>query len=89
MAADEIQKNTVAKTRPKTLSGAVVSNAMKDGIVVAVTRYVKHPKYKKYVRKAKRYTAHDPGNTRTRGERVVIEECRPISKTKHFKVVSL
>ena len=71
----------------KILVGTVVSTKMKDTVTVAVNRYVKHPKYKKYVVKTKKFLAHDPGNTKTVGERVTIEACRPISKRKSFKVV--
>ena len=71
----------------KTLVGTVVSTKMKDTVTVAVNRYVKHPKYKKYVVKTKKFLAHDSGNTKTVGERVTIEACRPISKRKSFKVV--
>ena len=73
--------------RRKTLTGVVVSSKAKDTLVVAVTRYVKHPKYKKYLKQAKRYQVHNPGNTKELGERVTIYETRPISKTKHFKLV--
>lgn len=71
----------------KTLVGVVTSTKMKDTITVAVNRYVKHPKYKKYIVKTKKFLAHDPGNTKTVGERVTIEACRPISKRKSFKVI--
>jgi len=71
----------------KTLIGTVVSTKMKDTITVAVNRYVKDSKYKKYVKKTKKYLAHDPGNTKQDGERVTIQSCRPISKNKHFIVV--
>lgn len=71
----------------KTLIGTVVSTKMKDTITVAVNRYVKDAKYKKYVKKTKKYLAHDPGNTKQDGERVTIQSCRPISKNKHFIVV--
>ena len=74
-------------SNPKTLMGTVVSSKMKDTVTVSVSRYVKHPKYKKYVVKTKKYLAHDPGNTKTVGERVTIKSCRPISKRKHFIVV--
>jgi len=80
------QEQTAKATRPKVLSGVVVSDKMKDSVVVAVMRYVRHPKYQKYVKRIKRYTAHDAGNARKVGEKVTIVECRPISKTKHFKV---
>ncbi len=71
----------------RVLRGVVVSDKMKDTIVVAVNRLVKHPKYRKYVRITKRYKAHDAGNTKHTGDRVEIAECRPISKDKHFKVI--
>ena len=77
----------VEKTKSRTLSGTVVSDTMKDTVVVAVSRLVKHPKYKKYLRVTKRFKAHDAGNTKKVGDRVEIAECRPISKEKHFKVV--
>lgn len=71
----------------KTLSGVVVSDKMKDTTVVMVKRYVKHPKYGKYMEKRKKYAAHDVGNTKKIGDKVTIQETRPISKTKHFKIV--
>lgn len=73
--------------RGRTLSGVVVSAKMKDTVVVAVARFVKHPKYRKFVRLVKKYHVNDPGNTKKEGETVTIRECRPISKTKHFSVV--
>jgi len=81
------KKETVQKTtKPKVLSGVVVSTKMKDTIVVSVTRFVQHPKYRKFVKRVKRYHAHDAGNTKQVGDKVDIIECRPISKLKHFKV---
>jgi len=55
--------------------------------VVEVVRFVKHPKYGKYVSKSKKFKAHDVGNTKQIGDKVTIEECRPISKDKHFRIV--
>ena len=73
---------------PKRLEGVVVSDRMKNTIVVKVDRYEKHPKYGKFVKRSKRFKADDPGNTKKIGEKVVIEECRPISKDKSFRVVT-
>jgi small subunit ribosomal protein S17 len=73
--------------RGKILYGVVVSTKMKDTVSVLVTRFVKHPKYKKYRTLSKKYLAHNPGNTLKEGERVTIRECRPLSKNKHFEVV--
>jgi len=70
----------------KVLSGVVVKTAMKDTATVEVERYVKHPKYKKYMRHAKKYLVHDPGNTTQVGQKVQIRETRPISKRKHFVI---
>ncbi len=80
--------NTKKATKMKrTLTGVVVSNKMKDTVVVEVNRFVKHPKYGKYYNSTKKYKAHDAGNTKVVGDKVTIEECNPISKDKHFKVV--
>ena len=76
-------KDTVQKNK-KTLTGVVVSTAMTDTAKVAVSRYVKHPKYKKFMKKVKNFLVHDAGNTAKVGDKVTIEECKPISKTKHF-----
>ena len=70
--------------KKKTLQGVVVSSAMTDTIKVAVSRYVKHPKYKKFMKKVKNFLVHDAGNTAKVGDKVTIEECKPMSKTKHF-----
>lgn len=82
------QQNTEATTRRgKMLRGTVVKSAMKDTATVAVVRYLKQPKYKKYIRKTKKYLAHDPGNTAKVGEKVTIREIRPMSKRKSFEIV--
>ena len=71
----------------KTLRGTVVSSLMKDTIKVAVMRYVKHPKYKKFMKHVKNYLVHDAGNTAKVGDKVVIRETKPISKRKKFTLV--
>lgn len=60
---------------------------MKDTVTVLIERYVKHPKYKKYLRRGKKYLVHDPGNTVNVGDKVVIRETRPISRRKRFILV--
>jgi small subunit ribosomal protein S17 len=79
------EKKNIPKT--KTLKGEVVSDKMKDTVVVRVTRYFKHEKYQKFVKQHKKYKAHDAGNTCKIGDLVTIKETRPISKDKHFIVV--
>jgi small subunit ribosomal protein S17 len=69
--------------------GVATSAKAKDTVTVAVTRFVKHPKYKKYQKRTKKFLAHDPGNSAKEGDRVTIEETSPISKNKRFKVVAI
>lgn len=74
---------------PQTFVGTVVKTAMKDTATVAVDRYVKHPKYKKFQTLTKKFQVHDPGNTAKVGDKVTIVACRPISKLKRFKLASI
>jgi small subunit ribosomal protein S17 len=74
-------------TTGKTFEGVVVKSAMKDTVTVQVERYVKHPKYKKYMRLSKKFLVHNPGNTAEVGSKVTIKETRPISKLKRFIIV--
>ena len=78
------EKTTTQNTTSKTFDGVVVKSAMKDTVTVAVERYVQHPKYKKYMKLTKKFLVHNPGNTVAVGDKVTIEETRPISKRKHF-----
>lgn len=71
----------------KTLSGVVVSDKMKDTATVLVTRFVKHVKYGKYMKRHKKYLVHDAGNAHKVGEAVMIRETRPISKRKNFRIL--
>lgn len=73
--------------KSRKLTGTIVSDKMDKTVTVAVTRYVKHPKYGKYMRITKRYKSHDAENAYKEGDRVVIEECAPISKDKRFRVI--
>ena len=71
----------------KTLRGTVVSDKMQETVVVSVSRYVKHPKYKKYIKRSKKYHVHNPGNRAKEGDMVTIRSTKPISKTKSFEIV--
>ncbi len=70
------------------LQGVVVSDKMDKSVVVRVERRVMHPVYKKYIKRSKKYTAHDENNLCKVGDVVQIIESRPISKTKTWVVVS-
>ncbi len=82
-----MKKEVTEKKAGKVLVGTVVSDKMKDTVVVLVERYEKHPKYGKFVKHKKRFKAHDVGNTKKVGEKISIRETKPISKDKHFIVV--
>jgi small subunit ribosomal protein S17 len=70
----------------RVLEGRVVSTGMQKTVTVEVTRLVKHSRYRKYVSRRKNYKAHDEQGCEL-GDKVVIRECRPISKTKRWLVI--
>lgn len=76
------------QAKPKQLKGKVVSDKMQKTVVVSVSRYIQHPKYKKYYTVDKKYKAHDENSEYKVGDIVIIQESRPISKDKHFVVIS-
>lgn len=82
------QKNIPTAKKVKIFSGKVVSDKMKDTVVVLVDSYKKHPVYGKYIKRQKKFKAHDAGNKHKIGDAVSIRETRPISKDKHFEVIS-
>jgi small subunit ribosomal protein S17 len=73
--------------RRRTLTGCVVSIKMDKTVVVRVERLVEHSRYRKYVTRRKSYKAHDELNEFKIDDRVVIQECRPLSRTKRWKVI--
>jgi len=75
------------ESKGKVLKGTVVASKMQDTCTVAVERYVMHPKYKKFMRRTKKFLVHDKGNQAKVGDKVEIKETRPISKRKHFELV--
>lgn len=87
MAPSTDTQLTVRKGR--TLQGVVTSIAMQDTITVAVSRYVKHPKYKKYIKRTKKYLVHAPDHSAKLGDKATITETKPISKHKHFRLESV
>ena len=70
------------------MQGVVVSDKMDKSVVVNVERRTQHPLYKKFIRRSKKYVAHDENNTCKEGDVVQIQECRPISKRKNWEVVA-
>lgn len=72
----------------RVMQGVVVSDKMDKTVVVNVERKFPHPLYKKYIKRSKRYHAHDEDNSCKTGDVVSIQECRPLSKTKTWEVIS-
>ena len=77
------------KPSQRRVIGRVVSNKMNKSVTVAVERLIKHPNYGKFIRRTSKYVAHDENNTCKPGDVVAIVECRPISKTKSWRVVEI
>ena len=77
------EENKVARE----ISGRVVSNKMDKTITIIVERRVKHPMYKKYIKRSTKFHAHDEKNECNEGDLVTISQCRPISKSKSWNLV--
>jgi small subunit ribosomal protein S17 len=81
--------NNTDQTSSRQVYGSVTSVKMDKTITVRVERQLKHPLYKKYIRRSTKMHAHDEENLCKEGDFVIIEECRPISKTKTWRLVSI
>ncbi len=79
-------KNTVQRRR---LSGVVVSDKMDKTVSVSISRTIVHPKYGKRYNKSTKYLAHNEGNVAKAGDEVTIEETRPLSSRKRWRIVSI
>ena len=75
-----------SRGRKRQLIGTVVSNKMEKSVVVQVERIVKHRLYKKYIRRRAKFAAHDEQNMCDIGDKVMITESRPLSRTKRWRV---
>lgn len=73
----------------RTLQGKVISDKMDKSVTVLLERQVKHPLYKKYIRRSTKLHVHDEKNECSIGDMVAIRECRPISKTKSWTLVEV
>ena len=70
----------------KQLTGLVLSDSMNKTVIITVTRRFPHPQYKKYVQSSKKYYAHDENNKCETGDTILIEESKPLSKLKRWRV---
>jgi small subunit ribosomal protein S17 len=73
----------------RTVTGTVVSNKMDKTVTVMIERKVKHPVYGKYIRRSTKLHVHDEENTCQEGDKVTIEQCRPLSKSKSWRLVDV
>ena len=83
------EKNSVERNLRKTRTGKVVSDKMDKTIVVAVEDHVRHPLYKKIVKRTYKLKAHDENNECRKGDRVEVMETRPLSKDKRWRVINI
>jgi len=79
----------VNRGQPKTVTGVVTSDRMNKTITVEAERRVMHPRFRKYIRAFTRYKVHDERNEARVGDKVRIMEARPLSKTKHWRLVEI
>ena len=77
------------RSRRRSVQGTVSSDKMDKTITVSVERLFKHPKYKKYIRRHSKVHVHDENNEAATGDRVEVMECRPLSKTKRYRLVRI
>jgi len=80
--SEEAKKN-------RRLTGRVVSNAMDKTVTLLIERRVKHPLYGKFIRRSTKIHAHDEANECNPGDLVTVEQCRPLSKTKSWRVMDI
>lgn len=83
------EKQVEQKKVQRTLTGAVTSSAMDKTITVMIERRIKHPVYGKYITRTTKLHVHDENNECGKGDVVVIEQCRPMSKTKSWSLVEI
>lgn len=87
---DKIQQNSLSigrQAKPRILKGVIVSDKMQKTAVVEILRLKKHPKYKKYYKVSKRFKVHNPENQYHTGDKVLIQETKPMSKDKRWIVI--
>ena len=83
------QNTSQTEKRTRTFQGSVLSAKMDKTITVLVVRQIKHALYKKYIRRSSKIHAHDEQNECREGDNVIIEECRPLSKNKSWRLVKV
>ncbi len=87
--SEEQTSGATERARRKVRTGVVVSDAMDKTVLVKIDRVVRHPVYKKTVRRSSKLAAHDEGNEAHLGDTVRVMETKPLSKTKRWRVVEI
>ena len=85
----EAKQKAAVRKSPEMVEGIVTSAKMQKTIAIEVERFERHPKYLKYIRRLTRYKAHDENGEAKEGDRVRIAWTRPLSKTKHWRLVAV
>ena len=80
---------TTTQEIKRTQTGRVVSNKMDKSVTVLLERQIKHPLYGKYIKRSTKVRAHDEDNSCGEGDKVIIAECRPLSKSKSWRVIEI
>ena len=80
---------TTTQEIKRTQTGRVVSNKMDKSVTVLLERQIKHPLYGKYIKRSTKVRAHDEDNSCGEGDKVLIAECRPLSKSKSWRVIEI
>lgn len=86
--AEKIAESTAENTK-RTLQGVVTSNKCDKSATITIERRIKHPLYGKIVKRSTKLNVHDENNECNEGDTILIEECRPLSKTKSWKLVKV
>ena len=73
----------------RTQTGRIVSSKMDKSVTVLLERQIKHPLYGKYIKRSTKVRAHDEENSCNEGDKVIIAECRPLSKSKSWRVIEI
>jgi len=91
MSAEEakVEAHVEKKGSARVLTGKVVSNKMEKTIAVEIERLIKHPRYGKFIRRTTKLLAHDEKSEAAEGDTVSIAPCRPLSRRKSYKLVSV
>ncbi len=80
---------TMTETKQRTLTGIVTSNAGDKSVTIMIERRIKHPIYGKYIKRSTRLRVHDEANECNHGDTIIVEQCRPMSKTKSWRLVKV